>query len=151
MEGSLQDKGLLAGRRGEFLWGLPGLQDLLRSHLTIQRSPAPHTLTGLSDHRFLAFGQGKETKWGERAVLGTKVLSTCTQTSSSPCGTTATSLGLMFLPHWAPLLTPSAGLENILINLLLPDMDTCVPEVTKIQVPKPPDHLYLLWSPQWLL
>lgn len=32
----------------------------------------------------------------------------------------------------------SAGLENILINLLLPDMDTCVPEATQFRSPSPP-------------
>lgn len=72
--------------------------------------------------------------WGRRAVLETKVLSTYTQASPSPCGTTATSLGLMILPHWASLFTSPAGLETLLVNLLLPGLHLCY---TSIQVSKP--------------
>lgn len=71
---------------------------------------------------------------GEKGSPGTKVLITSTQASPSPCGTTATSLGLMLFPHWASLLTLSAGLENILVNLLLPDLHLCY---TSVQVAKP--------------
>lgn len=48
---------------------------------------------------------------------------------------------------------PSAGLENFLINLLLPNMDTCVvfQKPPQFRYPSPPDHLELLRSPQWLL
>lgn len=76
----------------------------------------------------------RRPSWGRRAVLGTKILSICTQASPSPRGTTATSLGFMLLPHWASLLTSSAGLENTFVNLLLPGLHLCY---TSIQVPKP--------------
>lgn len=48
--------------------------------------------------------------------------------------TTVISLGLMLLPRWASLPTSCAGLENVLVNLLFPDLRLCY---TSIQVPKP--------------